>query len=63
LRNFAERLQRVVRLLEAVLVVDVEVSRHRFIISIARVNGVVISKWKEISEEFLNHSFKLFIVE
>lgn len=63
LRNFTERLKRVVRLLETVLVVDVEVSRHRFIIGVSRVNRVMICKGKEISEEFLNHRFKFFFVE
>jgi hypothetical protein len=61
--NLAEWLQRVVGLLEAVLVVDVEVTRHRFVVGIARMDGVVISKWEEIPEEFLDHSFKLFVVQ
>lgn len=62
-RNLAERLQRVVRLLQAVLVVDVEVARHRLVVGIARMHRMVVGERKEIAKEFLNHRFQLVVVQ
>lgn len=62
-RNVAEGLQRVVRLLEAVLVVDVEVARHRRFVGVSRVNGMVICEREEVPKELLDHRLQLLVVE
>lgn len=61
--NIAERLEGVIRLLETVLVIDVEVTRHRLFVGISRVDGMVVCEWEELVEEFLDHSFQFLLVE
>lgn len=62
-RNVAEGLQRIVRLLEAVLVVDVEIPRHRRFVGVSRVNGMMICERKEVPKELLDHCLQLLVVE
>lgn len=62
-RNVAEGLQRIVRLLEAVLVVDVEIPRHRRFVGVSRVNGMMICKREEVPKELLNHCLQLLVMK
>lgn len=63
MRNLAEWLKRVVGLLQAVLVVDMEVARHRLIVGVSRMHGVMIGERKKIAKEFLDHRFQLIVVQ
>lgn len=63
LRNVTEWLQCVERFLEAIFVVGVEVSLHRLVVGVTRVNGMMIREGEEITEEFFNHRFQFLLVE
>lgn len=61
--NIAERLESIIRLFETVLVVDVEVPRHRLLAGIVRVDGVVVGEGEELVEEFFNDGLEFLLVE
>lgn len=62
-RNVAEGLQRIVRLFEAVLVVDVEVPCHRRFVGVSRVNGMMICEREKVPKELLNHCLQLLVMQ